>query len=447
LFVIPRLALIDQTIRAFEKAGLKHIGVIQRTHARTDPAAPLQIASADTLTRRNFQDFDLVIIDECHIAREKLYGFMKDWPRVIGLSATPWTRGMGKHWQRLIIPTYIGKLIATGYLCDFSALCPAIDLGKVRIMAGEFHEGDLAKACDTYELCANIVETWQREGKDRPTLLYGIDRNHARHLQERFKEAGVACGYVDMFTKSEERDALFEQLRCGDLKIICSVATLEVGLDLPLVSCIIDARPTKSLMRWVQTIGRDLRPSPETGKRDLLILDHAGNHNRFGCSIADLETPTELHDGSKKRSFDKSTPYQHKPLKTCDICGFTVKRGATHCPKGHPVVTASEHIESDGILVPFGTSLDEMDYPPEPTRTDKQGFYSGLRWIALEKGYLPAWARRRFKERFGCWPNGPGTRLNLEESDAPPSIEVRNFVRAQQRQYCREIKRRAGGVR
>ena len=138
------------------------------------------------------------------------------------------------------------------------------------------------------------IETWLKRGEDRPTLVYGVNRAHAEHLQQRFLEAGVAAEYIDCYVERPDRERIFDRFRSGEVRIICNVATLGVGVDLPMCSCIIDARPTKSEMRFVQTIGRGLRTAP--GKDKLIVLDHSGNHLRLGL-VTDI-TYAHLDDGS-----------------------------------------------------------------------------------------------------------------------------------------------------
>ena len=92
-FVVPRISLIEQTVAAFEREGIDSIGVIQGRHFRTDSGALVQVASAQTLSRRNIPRADLVIVDEAHLQFTGINDWMADpaWADVpfIGLSATP----------------------------------------------------------------------------------------------------------------------------------------------------------------------------------------------------------------------------------------------------------------------------------------------------------------------------------------------------------------------
>ena len=198
-FVVPALSLIDQTVAAFEAEGISCVGVMQGIHERTDRDQPVQVCSIQTIARRKRPDVDLVIVDEAHQLHREIFGWMKDCPRIpfIGLSATPWARGLGKYYDNLIIASTTSELIKGGYLADFSVFAPSEpDLACVRTVAGDFHEGELAAAMDKAAITGDIVETWLRRGEGRSTFCFCVNRRHAQHVAERFLEAGVAAEYT-----------------------------------------------------------------------------------------------------------------------------------------------------------------------------------------------------------------------------------------------------------
>ena len=127
IFVVPRLSLIEQTVAAFEREGIGHIGVIQGQNFRTDFTAPVQVASAQTLVRREIPEAGLVIVDECHLRFQAINDWLidPDWQKAkfIGLSATPWARGMGMVWQSVVAPVTIADLIQDEFLCQFRSSC------------------------------------------------------------------------------------------------------------------------------------------------------------------------------------------------------------------------------------------------------------------------------------------------------------------------------------
>jgi DNA repair protein RadD len=279
LFIVPALSLIDQTVDKFYAEGIRDIGVIQADHEMTNWSRPVQIASVQTLMRRQMPPTDIVIVDEVHrwfdAYEEWLEGPWKHLP-VIGLTATPWTRGLGKHFSKLIIGATTQQLINTGFLSPFRVFAPASpDLSAVRTVAGDYRDDDLSKAMDKSALVADVVTTWVERGQGRPTLCFAVDRAHAKHLQQRFLEAGVETGYVDAYSEINERKEIARQFHAGEIKVVCNVGVLTTGIDWD-VRCIILARPTKSEILFVQMTGRGLRTAK--GKSDCLILDHSDNH-------------------------------------------------------------------------------------------------------------------------------------------------------------------------
>jgi DNA repair protein RadD len=233
LFVVPRISLIEQTCRLFEADGLRNIGVVQCQHYRTNSGAPMQIASTQTLARRNIPESGLVIIDECHLQFKSIRNWMddEDWRHVmfIGLTATPWSKGMARHWHKLISPVSIQDLINQGHLSCIRILAPpGPDLRGVRTLAGDYNDADLSEVCNRREVIGNVIETWLARAEGRPTLCYGVDRKHAQHLEERFAEAGVRVEYVDGETPMFDREDIFERFQSSETKVICNVATLQV---------------------------------------------------------------------------------------------------------------------------------------------------------------------------------------------------------------------------
>jgi DNA repair protein RadD len=148
-FIVPALSLIDQTVAAFENEGISAIGVMQGIHERTDHTQPVQVCSIQTLARRRKPEVDLVIVDEAHVLHKSLLKWMvgpalAKLP-VIGLSATPWSGGLGRHYDALIVAATIKQLIDEGFLSPFVAYAPSDpDLSGVRTIAGDFSRTTLA---------------------------------------------------------------------------------------------------------------------------------------------------------------------------------------------------------------------------------------------------------------------------------------------------------------
>jgi DNA repair protein RadD len=271
-------------LRAVHAAGVDDVGIIQANHWMTDSSRSIQIASVQTLMRRDIPPAVLVFIDEAH----RWFDFYRRWmldlewanTPFIGLSATPWTKGLGAFYEQLIIAATTQDLIDQSYLSNFKVFAPAHpDLTGVRTIAGDYDEGELGIAMNKKPLVADIVTTWLKHGAGRSTLCFAVDRAHAKHIQEMFEEAGVRAGYIDCLTKDDERKDIRSKFASGDYQVVCNVGVLTTGVDWD-VRCIILARPTKSEILFVQIIGRGLRPAK--GKDHCLVLDHSDTTSRLG---------------------------------------------------------------------------------------------------------------------------------------------------------------------
>lgn len=304
IFTVPSIDLIDQTVREFWKEGIRDVGVIQADHPMTDSSKPVQVASVQTLQRRNIPQSDLVIIDEAH----RQFAIIREWMErdewidvpFIGMSATPWSKGLGRFWHKLIIAATTGDLIRKGYLSKFRVYAPSHpDLTGVKTVAGDYHEGQLSEAMQRGTLTADIVQTWLALGEGRSTLCFGVDRAHAKQMQAEFEAAGVGCGYVDANTTRLDREKVRKSFESGEFKVVCNVGVLTTGVDWD-VRCIVLARPTKSEILYTQIIGRGLRTAD--GKDDCLILDHSD-------STLTLGFVTDIHhasmDGGRVASSDQ----------------------------------------------------------------------------------------------------------------------------------------------
>ena len=422
-FTVPALSLVDQTVSAFEAEGIDCIGVMQGIHERTDRNQPVQVCSIQTVARRKRPNVDLVIVDEAHQLHREVFRWMADCPTVpfIGLSATPWSRGLGKYWDDLIIAATTADLIRDGYLSDFVTFAPSEpDLANVRTVAGDFHEGELADAMDRPVVTGDIVQTWIDRAGNKSTLCFCVNRRHAQHVSERFLEVGVACEYMDGETSREDREATFARFRARETRVICNVGVLAVGVDLD-VRCIVDAKPTKSRILFVQTIGRGLRTAP--GKDKLVILDHAGNHLRLGM-VTDIGQ-NHLDDGKERPGVQRKEREKQQPLpKLCEDCKAVIPVGARSCPSCGAAVRAKTDIENvDGHLVEFGScARGKRDLEV----WEKRRFFAELLGYAERKAFKPGWAFHKFAERFQHQPAG------YPHVVMEPSVATLNWIKSRQ---------------
>jgi DNA repair protein RadD len=394
-FVVPRKSLIDQAVADFAREGIHALGVMQAYHPMTDGSMPVQVCSAQTLARRKRPDVDFVIIDEAHELHKAVLQWMADCPKVpfIGLSATPWSRGLGKFYDDLLIAATTSELIEQGFLADFVAFAPSDpDLSSVSTGAdGDFKEDELADVMDVPAITGDIMLEWQKRGENRPTFVFCVNRKHAQHVCERFVETGVAAEYLDGNTPDDERRRIFARFRSGETNVLCNVGVLTIGVDLD-VRCIVDARPTKSPIKFVQTVGRGLRTAE--GKAKLVIIDHAGNHLRLG-RVTDIARD-RLDDGKKRDGSTKKERGEPLP-KLCPECKALLSYKARECSECNtPIIAISTVRVAEGELVELGSRKSGGKATPG----QKEQFYAELKWIQSVKGHKSGWCWHQFQARF-----------------------------------------------
>jgi DNA repair protein RadD len=408
IFTVPALSLITQTVESFKRDGIRDIGVIQGIHELTDKDQPVQICSVQTLARRFVPKVDLVIIDEAHVVF-KLYERWFNEPEwasvpIIGLSATPWTKGLSKLYQRLVIGTTTQELIDNDILSTFRVFAPShVNLDDVKTVAGDYDLEGLDKAMNQPKLVADIVDTWLNKASDRPTLIYAVNRAHAKNIADAFNAVGIACGYMDGNTPVDERDDMCESFRNGDLKIIANIGVLTTGVDLPFVSCLVLARPTKSEMLYVQIIGRGLRKAD--GKDDCMILDHSDTTARLGF-VTDIHHK-ELNDG--KKNLNGLNKQDKEPLpKECPACTYLRPAKMSICPNcGFEPKPMAGVVVVDGRLVEVSGAGDAKTFgkAAEPAYQDQERFYRELLGYAMQKNFKSGWAFHQFKAKFKINPD------------------------------------------
>ena len=154
-----------------------------------------------------------------------------------------------------------------------------------------------------------------------------VSVKHAEHVAAQYVANGVAAEVIEGTLSSTDRDAMLERFRRGETLVICNVALLIEGVDIPSIEVVQWLRPTQSLIVYMQGNGRGLRPSP--GKERLLILDHVANWHRHGIPDQDREWKLEGREKGKRKKKDED---EAPPVQQCQECYHVFAKGPTHCP-------------------------------------------------------------------------------------------------------------------
>lgn len=438
-FLCNRINLVEQTSKRFRRANIPH-GIIQGENtART--YENVLVASIQTVARRGMPDVDLLVIDEAHGVSgskdfRKLIMEAKDVP-VIGLSATPYAKGMAKFYaelggplfQKMIVAATVPELIELGYLVDVDVYAPSTpDMKGIKQSRNAFgdmdySDADVGRAVDKPELIGDIVKHWFRLAKDTPTVCFAANIAHSKHIVERFLAAGVEAEHIDCYTDEHERQAILKRVESGETKVVSNVGILCEGWDFPACKTLILARPTRSLIRYLQMAGRIFRPH-ETKDRGL-ILDHSGTCQKLGFPTDDFTR--ELDDGTPKKESGKKEAEEKLP-KPCPSCSFL--KLSHKCPQcGFAPQAQSTIVTGEGNL--------ELQVKSGVKHLDKQTAYSQLLTRAEERGYSRGWVSNQYRELFGVWP------VKMKHKPTPVSFEMNNWLKHKAIKFAKKREKEA----
>jgi DNA repair protein RadD len=396
LFVAHRLELIDQTVSTFARIGITSIGVIRANDKRRAPEQPIQVASIQTLVRRSKPEAKIVFIDEAHRACAQSYlSLFEAYTDAIfvGLSATPARadgKPLGQLFDAMVHGATYSALIAEGFIvAPLVYSTPVLpDLSKVHTTSGDYNAEELEAAVNKAALIGNIVAEWQKRSDGRRTVIFAVSVAHSRAIVEQFRALGVSAEHLDGETPEDERRAILARLGSGATHVVSNVGVLCEGWDMPACKCLVLARPTKSLVLYMQMAGRILRPWQGVLP---LILDHGGCVDRHGMPHEDREWSL-----SEKPKRSGSAP--QKPCPECFAYIAAAMMECPHCGHVFPAPVGGEPEEKEA-LTGVELALRTLDGP------DAQlSFFRSLVRQARDRSYRPGWAYHRYVEKFQVEP-------------------------------------------
>lgn len=295
LIVAHRIELIEQISEVLGKYGICHGKIVG---GRKDVEwQQVMVASIQTLAKRMEElelNPELVVVDEAHHALAKTYRMMWDeWPeaRFLGLTATPCRlnqRGFTDLFDCLLEAWSIEEFIHRGWLSDFEYISIRPESEAMRQVNsltkrgadGDFQTTEMATVMDCEESVMHLYESYRHFAFGKKGIVYAINREHAVHIAERYALEGINCCVIDSRTPAAERTVLVERYRRGELEVMVNVDIFSEGFDCPEVEFIQLARPTLSLAKYLQQVGRGMRVTE--GKKHVLILDQVGLYQIFG---------------------------------------------------------------------------------------------------------------------------------------------------------------------
>jgi len=412
LVLATRTRLVRQMHERLEAFGVRHGVIAAPLPELRNYSAKVQVASVDTLNRRALVNehiplpaADIVIFDEAHLATaETRLRLLDSYPSAlrVGFSATPARksgRSLGAAFDCLILGPSIRELTAAGVLVPTRIFnTPIVTEKELRSVPkdtdSDFKPAALGELLSRPKLIGDVVTNWLRIANRKRTLCFAVNKAHGAALLDSFRQQGVAA---EMLTDADDegtREEVIERLEEGTTSVVINCFLMSYGVDLPTVECIILARPTRSLMMYLQMVGRGLRAAPD--KTHCIVIDHGHVVENLGLPQSDhdwtLAEDRNVNAEALARNTGESTSERARTCSQCLTLWLTSEQGQC-CPECG--WTPPQRSKAIGVQ---DADLDEIAEDAAPlSLTDKRV----LQFHAEACG----WYARRWPDRWMNKPN------------------------------------------
>ena len=258
---------------------------------------PVRVMSVQWLSRHWNEAGDapgLIVIDEAHHALAASYTEMwKRYPaaKKLGVTATPCRlnrRGFTELFEVLVTSWSIAEFIEKGVLSvfDYVSIRPGseeqrlIDGLEKRGADGDYQVKEMDAVLNRRPGIERLYRSVRQFASGKKGMVYAISIEHARRIAEYYSRRGVNAVAVDSKTPAMERKRMVEEFRHGKIEVLVNVDVFSEGFDCPDVEFVQLARPTLSLAKYLQQVGRGLRRSE--GKEACMLIDNVGLYRIFG---------------------------------------------------------------------------------------------------------------------------------------------------------------------
>lgn len=357
--IAHRNELVSQMASHLARRGIPHkviasnptISAIIRNESRefgksfVNPSSPIAVIGVDTLMSRAedltewSKQICLWIIDECHhLVRGNKWGHAVEmFPNAYGLgvTATPkradgqgLSRNSNGYMDGIVVGPTMRQLIEFGNLSDYEIVCPKSDLNVDNLDVcknGDWDSKRLKQVAKESKIVGDVVANYKKYAAGRRAIVFATDIETAGNISDSFNEAGFRAGSVNGKSQLAYREQCLEQFKTGQMQVLVNVDLFDEGFDVPQCDVVIMARPTMSLGKYLQEIGRALRPAP--GKT-ALIIDHVSNVVRHGLPDKPQRWTIEATEKRKKTEKDPD----EIELTTCKNCLKPYEKFRTACP-------------------------------------------------------------------------------------------------------------------
>ena len=340
--VVHRRELVEQIKETLDTMLNSYSSTPDTTTSLLSDDSRIKVMSIQWLSR-HYQEMmekpSLIVIDEAHHAVAKTYKEVMDaFPesKKLGLTATPCRltkRGFTDLFDVLLQSWSAKKFIADGWLSLYDYMSIREDSEDWRLVNslkkrgadGDFSLREMSEKMNVQPSIERLCDTVIRYAANKKGITYAIDIAHAEHIAEAYRQHGINAVAISSKTPLEERKAIIERFKGTSIdskpnyaslgltklldetlsadskadvrdKIVEQKANIQVlvnvdlfgeGFDCPDVEFIQLARPTLSLAKYLQQVGRGMRVFE--GKKYCLILDNVGLYRLFGLPSDDRD--------------------------------------------------------------------------------------------------------------------------------------------------------------
>jgi DNA repair protein RadD len=330
LFKAHRRELIKQAQKRLLQFGI-HAGMIM-SGEKPNEFVLVQVASVQTLSRRNLPACKFIVVDEAHRSLGKQYLEILNYYKsngsfIVGLTGTPFRTNkrerLADFWDDFVSNATASWLIANDFICGSKVYGSGkISSKGMKSKAGEFREDELMKAFDTENAYTNMVANFLKYAKDKKTIGFGCSVGHSIKCTEALINAGIKAAHIDGNTPEKERDRLIKAFGDGEIQVLFNYGILSEGFDVPDCEAVLLALATKSRIKYLQACWRACRKFP--GKKFYIVIDMADNCERFGFPDEDIEVSLEAEDDTESSGV--------APVKVCPTCSYMNHASCMCCP-------------------------------------------------------------------------------------------------------------------
>jgi len=326
LFMVHRRKLVEQIAGRLEEFEINH-GIIMRGEQRYS-AASVQVASRDTILSRCVRNEwigmppgDLVFVDEAHHAcdpQSEYRRILANYPSatILLLTATPTGpegQGLGTLAQAMECAAPTSQLVRDGFLAPVKCFAPDRKMRGSKYIRG---------------IAGDLVGSWQMYAENMPTVLFTSRVQHSIDAVAAFNVAGIPAVHIEADTKDHDREAAFDGIANGTIKVVSNVGIIGEGVDVPELGCCQLFCEVNGRVKFLQACGRIMRP--HHNKKYGVLIDHSAAVYKHGFPDEDTEWTLEGNtDEAFQEKHDKGLTEQVHYCKPCEL----LFKGSVGCPQ------------------------------------------------------------------------------------------------------------------